>query len=86
VNGAAVIATGQVPFLKSLFKLRATSSVMPPVRCRTHTEQLAFYKCQATARPLCEECAQEKKFGNSVARVCAHCGGNTEELAPAPEA
>ena len=37
-------------------------------------------------RPLCEECAPEKKFGNSTARVCSHCGGNAQELAPAAEA
>ncbi len=82
VDEAAPVSAGQVPFLKSLFKLRATSSVAPPARCRTHTDQLAFYKCQDTARPLCEECAQEKKFGNAVARVCAHCGGHIQELAP----
>lgn len=82
VDEAAAVPAAQVPFLKSLFKLRATSTVTPPTRCRTHTEQLAFYKCQNTARPLCEECAPEKKFGNSVVRVCAHCGGTAEELAP----
>ncbi|MGE5275697.1 MAG: MJ0042-type zinc finger domain-containing protein [Acidobacteriota bacterium] len=82
VDEAAAIPAGEVPFLKSLFKLRATSSVTPPARCRTHTEQLAFYKCQDTARPLCEECAPEKKFGNSTVRVCAHCGGTAAELAP----
>ena len=82
VDEAASVSAGQVPFLKSLFKLRSTSSAAPPARCRTHTDQLAFYKCQDTGRPLCEECAQEKKFGNAVARVCAHCGGHIQELAP----
>jgi pyruvate/2-oxoglutarate dehydrogenase complex dihydrolipoamide acyltransferase (E2) component len=82
VDEAAPVSAGQVPFLKSLFKLRSTSSAAPPGRCRTHTDQLAFYKCQETGRPLCEECAQEKKFGNAVARVCAHCGGHIQELAP----
>jgi len=82
VDEAGVVPAAQVPFLRSLFKLRATSTVTPPARCRTHTDQLAFYKCQDTARPLCEECAPEKKFGNSIVRVCAHCGGTAAELAP----
>ena len=87
VDGAAPVAAGQVPFLKSLFKLRATSTVTPPARCRTHTDRVGFYKCQDTARPLCEECAPEKKFGNTIARVCSHCGGTAAELvAPAAEA
>ncbi len=87
VDGAAPVPAGQLPFLKSLFKLRATSTVMPPARCRTHTDLVAFYKCQDTARPLCEECAPEKKFGSAVARVCSHCGGVAVELvAPAAEA
>lgn len=87
VEDAAPVRAGEVPLLKSLFKLRATSTVTPPPRCRSHTEKLAFYKCQDTARPLCEECASEKKFGNTVARVCSHCGGVAVELvAPAAEA
>ena len=86
VDEAAPVAAGEVPFLKSLFKLRATSNVTPPARCRAHTELIAHYKCQDTARPLCEECAPEKKFGNAIARVCAHCGGTAVELAPAIEA
>ena len=86
VDEAATVPAGQVPFLKSLFKLRATSTVTPPARCRTHTDQLAFYACQDTARPLCEECAPEKKFGNSTVRVCGHCGGTAKDLAPPAEA
>lgn len=86
VNEAAPVAAGEVAFLKSLFKLRATSNVTPPARCRTHTDLVAHYKCQDTARPLCEECAPEKKFGNATARVCSHCGGVAVELAPAVEA
>jgi len=86
VNEAAPIAAGEVLFLKSLFKLRATSNVTPPPRCRAHTDLVAHYKCQDTARPLCEECAPEKKFGNAIARVCGHCGGTAVELAPAIEA
>jgi hypothetical protein len=86
VNEAATIPAGQVPFLRSLFKLRATSTLTLPARCRTHTDQLAFYKCQETARPLCEACAPEKKFGNTTMRTCAHCGGTAQELAPAAEA
>ena len=86
VNEAAPVAAGEVLFLKSLFKLRATSNVTPPPRCRAHTDLVAHYKCQDTARPLCEECAPEKKFGNAIARVCGHCGGTAVELAPAIEA
>jgi predicted Zn finger-like uncharacterized protein len=87
VDSAQPVPAGQVPFLRSLFKLRATSTVTPPARCRKHTDLVAFYKCQDTARPLCEECAPERKFGNTVARVCSHCGGNAVELvAPAAEA
>ncbi len=86
VNEAAPVAAGEVQFLKSLFKLRATSNVTPPPRCRAHTDLVAHYKCQDTARPLCEECAPEKKFGNATARVCSHCGGTAVELAPAIEA
>jgi len=85
VNEAAPVAAGDVPFLKSLFKLRATSTVTPPARCRSHTDLVAHYKCQDTSRPLCQECAPEKKFGNAIARVCAHCGGTAVELAPAVE-
>jgi hypothetical protein len=87
VDDAAPVPAGQLPFLKSLFKLRATSTVTPPARCRTHTDLVAFYKCQDTSRPLCEECAPERKFGNTTARVCTHCGGVAVELvAPAAEA
>ncbi len=82
VDEGPSMPAGEVPFLKSLFKLRATSNVTPPARCRTHTDALAFYKCQETARPLCEECAPEKKFGNATIRVCGHCGGTAQELAP----
>jgi hypothetical protein len=85
VDEAAPVSARQVPFLKSLFKLRSTSSAAPPARCRTHTDQLAFYKCKETGRPLCEECAQEKKFGNTIARVCVHCGGTVEEFAAPPQ-
>jgi pyruvate/2-oxoglutarate dehydrogenase complex dihydrolipoamide acyltransferase (E2) component len=86
VDEAAAIPAGQVPFLRSMFKLRSTSMALPPPRCRTHTEVLAFYECEETARPLCEECAPEKKFGNTTTRVCTHCGSNAQELAPAAEA
>ena len=82
VDEGAPLAAGEVPFLKSLFKLRSTSTAAPPARCRTHTDQLAFYRCQQTERPLCEECAPEKKFGNTTTRVCAHCGGTIVDLAP----
>ncbi len=72
------------PELKSLFELRKTSRVEPPTVCRKHTDQLAYYQCTDTGRPLCEACAAEKKFGGASVRVCEHCGGTINELAPAP--
>ena len=36
-------------------------------------------------RALCEECAEEKKFGGTSLRVCAHCGGTAGDLHAAPE-
>lgn len=83
VDDKAPIPAGQVAYLQSLFKLRATSTVTPPARCRSHTERVAFFQCQLTSRPLCEECAEEKKFGNATVRVCAHCGGTVTELVTA---
>jgi len=83
VDEAGAVPAGQVALLKSLFKLRATSSVTPPTRCRKHTERVAFFRCQSTARPLCEDCAPEKKFGQTTLRVCEHCGGSAGELVSA---
>lgn len=71
------------PYLKSLFHLRRSSRVTPPVCCRTHTDQVAFFQCTDTARPLCEDCAPLKKFGATTIRVCQHCGGIAKDLNPA---
>jgi predicted Zn finger-like uncharacterized protein len=74
------IAAGDVPFLKSLFSLRKTARVTPPVCCRTHTDRVAHFKCRENNRPLCEDCAPEKKFGGTTIRVCNHCGGTATEM------
>ena len=76
------VRAGDLPYLKSLFGLRKTTKAQPPVCCRTHTDKVAFFKCHNTQRPLCEDCAQEKKFGGTTIRVCQHCGGSADELAP----
>lgn len=83
VDDAAAVPAGTLSLLKSLFKLRETSSVTPPARCRTHLDRVAFFKCQDSSRPLCEECAPERKYGQTVLRVCQHCGGTAAELVPA---
>jgi hypothetical protein len=41
---------------------------------------VAHFVCHDTDRPLCEECAPEKKFGANTTRVCAHCGGTIDDL------
>lgn len=69
----------EFPELKSLFDLKKTSRIQPPTVCRRHTDQLAHYVCTDTGRPLCEDCAEEKKFGGASVRVCAHCGGTVNE-------
>jgi hypothetical protein len=71
--------------LKSLFDLRKSSRLQPPTVCRKHTERLAHYACVNTDRPLCEECAEEKKYGGTSVRVCEHCGGTVNELTVAEE-
>jgi hypothetical protein len=81
VEGEWLIA-GKVPELKSLFDLRKASKFVPPRGCRTHTDRVAHFFCRDTDRPLCEECAPEKKLGNNTVRVCAHCGGTTTDVAP----
>ena len=83
VDDGDAVHAGDVPYLKSLFSLRKTSRVMPPRCCRTHTDQVAFFQCSDTARPLCEDCAPIKKFGGTTIRVCQHCGGTARDLAPA---
>ena len=75
VDDGEPVDAGKLPYLKSLFDLRKTSTAKPPQCCRTHTDKVAFFQCQDTRRPLCEDCAQEKKFGGTTLRVCEHCGG-----------
>ena len=76
------LEAGKIPELKSLFDLRRTSKFTPPRGCRTHTDKIAHFFCFDTDRPLCEECAPERKVGSGVVRVCTHCGGTTTEVAP----
>lgn len=80
VGDAAPVTAGSLPYLKSLFELRRQARGTPPTCCRTHTEKVAFFQCHDTSRPLCEECAPEKKFGATVIRVCQHCGGTAGEM------
>ena len=80
VDDADPVRAVDAPYLKSLFHLRRSSRVTPPVCCRTHTDQVAFFQCTDTARPLCEECAPLKKFGATTIRVCQHCGGTARDL------
>jgi predicted Zn finger-like uncharacterized protein len=75
-DGSWVVA-GEMTELKPLFDLKRKSKNTPPRSCRTHTDRLAHFVCPDTDRPLCEECAPEKKFGENVVRVCSHCGGTT---------
>jgi hypothetical protein len=84
VDDAKPVSAGDVPDLKSLFALRKTSRVTPPLCCRTHTERVAFYRCVESSRPLCDDCVQVKKFGNTTVRLCQHCSGIVADLAPAP--
>lgn len=78
------LVASEVPELKSLFDLKRQSKRTPPRCCRTHTDRLAHFFCRPGERPLCEECAAEKEFGGNKVRVCAHCGGNVEDLAVLP--
>jgi hypothetical protein len=80
VDGAEPVPAGRLSYLKSLFALRKTSRVTPPMSCRTHTDNMAFFLCVESSRPLCEDCAPTKKFGSTVIRVCQHCGGTTKDL------
>ena len=80
VDDASPVPAGELPYLKSLFKMAKTQTARPPAVCRTHTDRLAFFKCHDTARPLCEGCAPEKKFGGQTIRVCQHCGGTAIDL------
>ena len=83
-DGAAAARADTIPELRSLFELRKNARAVPPPVCPTHTDRLAHYKCGDTGRPLCEECADEKKFGGASVRVCAHCGGTAAELHESP--
>lgn len=80
IDSAEPEPAGELPYLRSLFNLRKTARVQPPICCRTHTEKVAFFKCRDTGRPLCEDCSPEKKFGGTSIRVCSHCGGTAAEL------
>lgn len=80
VDDGDAVHAGDVPSLKSLFNLRLASRVTPPICCRTHTDQVAFFKCTDTSRPLCEDCAPIRKFGGTTIRVCQHCGGTAKDL------
>lgn len=80
IDDGPPINASEVPFLKSLFSLRKTSRVTPPTCCRTHTDRVAHFKCRENNRPLCEDCAPEKKFGGTTIRVCNHCGGTATEM------
>jgi hypothetical protein len=83
-GGAAAARADTFPELKSLFELRKTARTTPPPVCRKHVEVLAHYVCVDTGRPVCEDCAPEKKFGGTTVRVCAHCGGTARDLHEAP--
>ena len=74
------VVAKDVPELKPLFDLKRTSKFTPPRCCRTHTDRVAHFVCHDTDRPLCEECAPERKFGANMTRVCAHCGGTIDDL------
>jgi predicted Zn finger-like uncharacterized protein len=84
VGGAAGTRADGIPELKSLFELRKTARAVPPPVCPKHTDRLAHFRCNDTGRPLCEECAEEKKFGGTSLLVCTHCGGTAGELHAAP--
>ena len=83
VDEAVSVPAESLPVLKSLFNLAKSQASQPPRCCRTHTDKVAFFRCHDTGRPLCEKCAEEKKFGGQTLRVCQHCGGTAEDLVPA---
>ena len=83
VDESASVPAESLPVLKSLFNLARSQATRPPQCCRTHTDKIAFFRCHDTGRPLCEKCAEEKKFGGQTLRVCQHCGGTAEDLVPA---
>ena len=83
VDDSAPVPAADLPYLISLFKMAREQKVKPPACCRTHTDRVAFFKCNDTKRPLCEKCAPEKKFGGQTIRVCQHCGGTATDLTEA---
>jgi hypothetical protein len=80
IDEAEPVRAGSLGFLQKLYRMRETSIAKPPRVCRTHTDRVAFYICRTDERPLCEECAPEKKFGGQSIRVCGLCGGNAGDL------
>ncbi|HEY1251833.1 MAG TPA: B-box zinc finger protein [Thermoanaerobaculia bacterium] len=83
VDGGAAVRADTLADLKSLFELRKSAKFSPPAACPRHLDRVAHYLCATSRRPLCEECAEEKKFGGASVRVCVHCAGNVEEI-PVP--
>ena len=83
VDDFAPLPASELPHLKSLFSLAEAQASRPPLCCRTHSQKVAFFRCHDSGRPLCEDCAPEKKFGGTTIRVCLHCGGTAEDLVPA---
>jgi hypothetical protein len=80
VGDAQPVIASDLPYLKSLFSLARAQKTRPPVCCRTNTERIAFFRCHDDGRPLCEECAPEKKFGGTTIRVCQQCGGSARDI------
>jgi hypothetical protein len=80
IDEGELLPAGSVPYLKSMFLMRREARVHPPTVCRSHTDKVAFFRCRDTGRPLCEDCAPEKKFGGTTIRVCNHCGGTSTDL------
>jgi transposase-like protein len=80
VDESPPVTAGELPYLQSLFALAKKQNTHPPACCRTHTDKIAFFRCHNSGRPLCEDCAAEKKFGGQTIRVCQHCGGTAVDL------
>jgi predicted Zn finger-like uncharacterized protein len=80
VDDKEAVPAAELPYLKSLFSLARAQKTQPATCCRTHTDKVAFFRCHDSGRPLCEQCAPEKKFGGSILHVCAHCGGTAEDF------
>lgn len=83
VDESGPVPASDLPYFKSLFNLAKAQKARPPACCRTHTDRVAFFRCQSSGRPLCDDCAPDKKFGGQTIRVCQHCGGNAAELVQA---